>query len=205
MTRGKKISLIILTPFWKLTSEEEPGKSGVGIAHVRLHPPPRRISIFSLRRPHFPLIEESWEIELRVSLTFRLASPKLTQPRLRVLIRESGEEGSCAVDWVCVQAGRTYVSVCVDKNQGLKKSLSVLIPPIIKYYAAYPTAWGDKQIPRCCKAPKREESISVCTGRTQPQQHNRATRAQCELRPCCAIKGMSYGPQQCHLNASGGN
>lgn len=32
--------------------EEEPGKSGVGIAHVRLHPPPPPlISIFSLRRP----------------------------------------------------------------------------------------------------------------------------------------------------------
>lgn len=71
--------------------EEEPGKSG--IAHVRLHPPP--ISIFSLRRPRFSLIERSREIELRVSLTFRLASPELTQPRL--LIRESGEEDSHAV------------------------------------------------------------------------------------------------------------
>lgn len=60
------------------SSEEEPGKSGVGIAHVRLHPPPPPpppISIFSLQRPHFPLIEKNWEIELRVSLTFRLASP----------------------------------------------------------------------------------------------------------------------------------
>lgn len=64
-------------PLLKSTSEEEPGKSGVGIAHVRLHhpPPPPPISIFSPRRPHFPLIEKSWEIELRVSLTFRLASP----------------------------------------------------------------------------------------------------------------------------------
>lgn len=62
------------SPF-KPTSEKEPGKSGVGIAHVRLHPPPPPISIFSLRRPHFPLIEKSWEIELRVLLTFRLASP----------------------------------------------------------------------------------------------------------------------------------
>lgn len=77
--------------------EEEPGKSGVGIAHVRLHPPPQ-ISIFSLRRPRFSPIERSREIELRVSLTFRLASPKLTQPRL--LIRESGEEDGRAVSYV---------------------------------------------------------------------------------------------------------
>lgn len=78
--------------------EEEPGKSGVGIAHVRLHPPPPLISIFSLRRPRFSLIERSREIELRVSLTFRLASPKLSQPRL--LIRESGEEDIRAVSCV---------------------------------------------------------------------------------------------------------
>lgn len=83
--------------------EEEPGKSGVGIAHVRLHPPPL-ISIFSLRRPRFSLIERSREIELRVSLTFRLTSPKLTQPRL--LIRESGEEDSRAVS--CVET-ETYL------------------------------------------------------------------------------------------------
>lgn len=80
------------------TGEEEPGKSGVGIAHVRLRPPPLLISIFSLRRPRFSLIERSREIELRVSLTFRLASPKLSQPRL--LIRESGEEDIRAVSCV---------------------------------------------------------------------------------------------------------
>lgn len=69
-----------------------------GIAHVRLHPPPPLFSIFSLRRPRFCFIERSREIELRVSLTFGLASPKLTQPRL--LIRESGEEDSLAVSRV---------------------------------------------------------------------------------------------------------
>lgn len=79
--------------------EEEPGKSGVGIAHVRLHPPPPLISIFSLRRPRFSLIERNREIELRVSLTFRLASLKLTQPR--ILIRESGDEDGRAVSRIC--------------------------------------------------------------------------------------------------------
>lgn len=101
----------------------------MGIAHVRLHPPPL-ISIFSLRRPRFSLIERSREIELRVSLTFRLASPKLTQPRL--LIRESGGEDRRAVSCVKTESDLQELRVRERVAGGGSNIFSVLIVVLIK-------------------------------------------------------------------------
>lgn len=124
--------------------EEEPGKSGVGIAHVRLHPPPPpRISIFSLRRPRFSLIERSREIELRVSLTFRLASPKLTQPRL--LIRESGEEDSRAVSYVKMEPDLRELRASKSlRERRTFSSASIMV--LIKRYNTYVTPWRGVEI-----------------------------------------------------------
>lgn len=114
----------------------------MGIAHVRLHPPPR-ISIFSLRRPRFSLIERSREIELRVSLTFRLASPKLTQPRL--LIRESGEEDSRAVSSVKTEPDLRELRAGTSlRERRTFSSASIMV--LIKRYNTYVTPWRGVEI-----------------------------------------------------------
>lgn len=104
-------------------------QESLGLLMVCLHPPP--ISIFSLRRPRFSLIERSREIELRVSLTFRLASPELTQPRL--LIRESGEEDSHAVSSVKTESHLQELRR-MKAAEGDKNISSALITVLIKRY-----------------------------------------------------------------------